>query len=214
MLEIFVRKQADVLTSLRNTFKQPPVIKTIEMKANCLNGERVGGRNVIFAARSYMTPARRQTFSNLRTNGRKNNKVAVNHAGITKSLCFLSKHAFKPMRVSDLARAATMSLRGFNKAFTKHAGESPGRRLRRHRLNHARRLLLGSTRGLAAIAQRCGYRSVNSFCVAFKRDIGISPMRFRHKLAHKPAWPTEMSANPKPRFANRPAARNGSNRMI
>ena len=103
------------------------------------------------------------------------------HEGIARSLYFVCEHGLEAVRVADLANAATMSKRGFHKAFARHTGESPGRTLRRLRLRRAQRMLLDSTWDLKEIARKSGYRSVNSLWVAFKRDVGMSPARFRRE---------------------------------
>jgi transcriptional regulator GlxA family with amidase domain len=103
----------------------------------------------------------------------------IHHAGVARSMVYISKHWRKPIKVADLVRVARMSRRGFLKAFSKHTGGTPGSRLRAIRLEHARRQLLGSDERLGKIARACGYRSVNSFIIAFKRDIGIAPIRYR-----------------------------------
>ena len=101
------------------------------------------------------------------------------HAGIARSLDYMARHWRRPIQVPDLARAAGLSRRGYMKAFLKHTGGTPARRVRAMRLEHARRMLLGGDDRLEIIARQSGFRSVNSFIIAFKRETGVAPMRFR-----------------------------------
>jgi AraC-like DNA-binding protein len=72
-----------------------------------------------------------------------------------------------------------MSLRGFHLAFQEHLGQSPGSVLRTLRLEKAKELLALSDLSTIEIAQRCGYRSLNTFHAAFRNAVGLPPGRFR-----------------------------------
>jgi len=92
---------------------------------------------------------------------------------------FLQKHFCRPITVHDVVKAAAMSRRGLYKAFQRQTGQSPGRELRRLRIECAKNLLDNSSLELKEIAKLCGYRSVNSFWVAFRRVMGVSPGKYR-----------------------------------
>ena len=72
-----------------------------------------------------------------------------------------------------------MSRRGLHKAFLEHLGRTPGQELQRVRIDHAKRLLAESDNKIEVLAGMCGYRSANSFCVAFKQATGFSPKQYR-----------------------------------
>jgi AraC family transcriptional activator FtrA len=99
-----------------------------------------------------------------------------------ESLNFLRKKWHEPITVNDLTKASALSRRGFQKAFQRHIGHSPGRELRRLRIKRGKELLAGSNFNLSVVAQRCGYRSLNSFWVAFRRATGISPGKYRSRF--------------------------------
>ena len=92
---------------------------------------------------------------------------------------FLEKHFCQPITVHDIVEAAAMSRRGLYKAFQRQTGQSPGRELRRLRIERAESLLDHSSLELKVIARKCGYRSVNSFWVAFREVTGVSPGKYR-----------------------------------
>ena len=112
--------------------------------------------------------------------------LAVNHKGIANSLRFLWKHYHEPIGVGDLAKAAGMSLRGFHQAFVEHLGRAPGHELHRIRIEHAKHLLTSSTRKTEIVAAMCGYQSVNSFWVAFRKATGVSPAQYRKTFSQPP----------------------------
>jgi AraC-like DNA-binding protein len=57
----------------------------------------------------------------------------------------------------------------------------PGAVLRRIRLEYAKRLLTERDMTLREIARQCGYRSQNTFCVAFRRAVGMAPKKFQRQ---------------------------------
>jgi AraC family transcriptional regulator, transcriptional activator FtrA len=54
--------------------------------------------------------------------------------------------------------------------------------LNRVRLDHARQMLVSSAEKTEFIAKACGFRSLNSFWVGFRRAEGISPSRYRQRF--------------------------------
>lgn len=103
-----------------------------------------------------------------------------------QSLNFLTQHCYEPIGIDDLARASNLSRRGLHKAFRRHIGQSPGRALRRIRIERAKDLLANSDFNQKIIAQVCGYRSVNSFWVSFRAIVGQSPGHFRLQSRKRP----------------------------
>jgi transcriptional regulator GlxA family with amidase domain len=113
--------------------------------------------------------------------------LAVSHEGIARSLRYIWKHYHEPIGVGDMAKVAAMSLRGFHQAFLEHIGRSPGTELQRVRIERAKHLLTSSTEKTETVAAKCGYQSVNSFWVAFRKATGISPKQYRQKFSHHPS---------------------------
>jgi len=111
---------------------------------------------------------------------------ALDHPGVVRSLRFLGEHYQEPIGVPDLAKVAGISLRGYHKAVQQHAGRSPGAELQRVRLEHAKHLLVSSNENMALIAEQCGYRTLNSFWVAFRKSEGMSPKQYRKQLNRLP----------------------------
>ena len=99
--------------------------------------------------------------------------------GIYESLHFLRENWHQPINVNDLRKVSALSPRGFQKAFQRTTGRSPGRELRRIRIERSKELLIGSDDNLEVVARKSGYRSLNTFCIAFKRDTEMSPGRYR-----------------------------------
>ncbi|MCB1226344.1 MAG: DNA-binding transcriptional regulator [Verrucomicrobiales bacterium] len=105
--------------------------------------------------------------------------LAVEHGGVARVLQHMAEHLEEPLDVAGLAQAAGMSMRGLHQAFEDHLGTTPAARLRRLRMELAKQLLAGSTEKIEIVAGRCGYPSLNSFFIAFRRETGQTPASYR-----------------------------------
>jgi LacI family transcriptional regulator len=115
---------------------------------------------------------------------RSSDLLAVKHPGVARSLRFIWEHCHEPISVKDLVGVAAMSRRGLQKAFQEHLNRTPGHELHRVRIERAKKLLGESVYKIEVLACMCGYRSANSFTIAFKQTTGMSPAQFRNKLRH------------------------------
>jgi AraC family transcriptional activator FtrA len=88
----------------------------------------------------------------------------------------------EPLEVRDLASEAAMSERTFLRRFTEASGQSPKTWLQHERLGRARELLESSDQNTEQIAERSGYRSVESFRVAFRTVVGVPPSVYRERF--------------------------------
>jgi LacI family transcriptional regulator len=113
--------------------------------------------------------------------------LAISHPGVARSLKFLHEHCHELITVEDLVKVAGMSRRSLHEAFLTHVGRPPGAELHRLRLERAKRLLIESSEKVEVIAEMCGYQSGNSFWVAFKQAIGMSPKEFKRLHTASPA---------------------------
>lgn len=92
------------------------------------------------------------------------------------------QHLHEPLEVSQLARRAAMSERTFLRRFSEATGMTPKAWLQHERLARARELLESGTDGSERIAELCGFRSVESFRVAFRNAVGLPPSAYRERF--------------------------------
>lgn len=85
----------------------------------------------------------------------------------------------RPLRVSDLAKAAGVHRVHLGRVFRERFGESVGDYHRRLRIERAARELLDDSLSVSLVAQRCGFADQAHFTRVFKRLMGVTPLLFR-----------------------------------
>ncbi|MEU7841599.1 AraC family transcriptional regulator [Micromonospora sp. NPDC049114] len=88
----------------------------------------------------------------------------------------------KPWGLQELARAAAMSRTSFADRFRAVAGMPPVTYLNRWRMLLAQRALRDDDVRVGSLASRLGYASESAFSTAFKREVGVSPLRYRYRV--------------------------------
>lgn len=97
----------------------------------------------------------------------------------------IDRHLFEPLCLDGLAEVASMSRFHFERVFTEYAGETPLARVRRLRLQHARRrLTAGDGASILELALDCGYGSAEAFARAFRSQFGHAPSSVQAAPAH------------------------------
>jgi transcriptional regulator GlxA family with amidase domain len=114
----------------------------------------------------------------------------TSHPSLDDLLAHIADHPDANLSVHALAQHVAMSDRSFQRLFTREIGISPGRYVERARIDAARRLLEQTDDGLAAIARRCGFTTVETFHRAFRRLVGVTPTDYRQRFSPRPAATT------------------------
>jgi AraC-like DNA-binding protein len=83
-------------------------------------------------------------------------------------------------RLEELARAAAMSRTAFAERFRDVAGSPPLAYLSAWRMRLAQRALREGDVRIGPLAVELGYTSESAFSTAFKREVGMSPLRYRN----------------------------------
>jgi AraC family transcriptional regulator, transcriptional activator FtrA len=88
----------------------------------------------------------------------------------------------QPIVLGDMAACAHMSDRTFLRRFKQTVGLTPKNWLQRERIFRAREMLETSNVSLGEISYQCGYQSLETFRVSFKRIVGTSPAAYRSRF--------------------------------
>ena len=96
---------------------------------------------------------------------------------------WIAEHLETRLSVDDLADRMAMSVRNFERVFTREVGTTPSQFVLQMRVEAARRLLERSDRGLKHVAAAAGFGNIDVMRRAFVRLLGITPRRYREVAA-------------------------------
>lgn len=86
----------------------------------------------------------------------------------------------KNLTLCDMANASHMSVSYFSKIFKEATGSSPYDYLLTVRLDKAKEMLRQTDCSIESIAYKTGFNSSSNFIYFFKKETGISPLKFRN----------------------------------
>ena len=86
------------------------------------------------------------------------------------------------LSVQKLANRTAMSVRNFERVFTREVGKTPSHYVLQMRAEAARQKLERTDQGLKQIAAACGFSSADSMRRAFLRSVGTTPDKYRRQL--------------------------------
>ncbi|MFC8268597.1 GlxA family transcriptional regulator [Streptomyces cinereoruber] len=99
---------------------------------------------------------------------------------------WITEHPDADLSVPALAARVRLSPRHFARAFHAETGTPPGRYVDRVRLEHARRLLEDTSRGVEGVARASGYGTPEAMRRAFLKALETTPAEYRRRF-HVPA---------------------------
>jgi transcriptional regulator GlxA family with amidase domain len=88
----------------------------------------------------------------------------------------------RKLSVQVLADRVAMSVRNFERVFTRELGKAPSHYILQARVEAARNRLEQTDRGLKQIAAACGFGSVDVMRRSFARLVGVTPNRYRQSI--------------------------------
>lgn len=103
-------------------------------------------------------------------------------AQVNRLIDFVDAHLASDLSVEDLAKILDLSRFHFSRIFKATTSRSPYQFLLERRIGRARDLLRSSDLSIAEVAAECGFRSVTQFEEAFRRSMGVRPVRYRADL--------------------------------
>ncbi|MEU5805514.1 helix-turn-helix domain-containing protein [Streptomyces sp. NPDC047718] len=85
----------------------------------------------------------------------------------------------EPVRLADLARQESMSVRTFTRRFREEAGTSPGEWITAQRVERARQLLEETDLAMEQVARETGFGTAQSLRKHVQAALGVSPTAYR-----------------------------------
>ncbi|WP_139995153.1 AraC family transcriptional regulator [Paenibacillus paridis] len=100
-------------------------------------------------------------------------------ANFDQILQFLKQNMHEAVTLSELARVSKWSDRHLQRLFQRQTGQSFGSYLQNLRVQKSCELLRSSEHKISSIAERVGYRDMDSFNAVFKKIVGQPPRQYR-----------------------------------
>jgi transcriptional regulator GlxA family with amidase domain len=100
---------------------------------------------------------------------------------------WIAENLRKKLPVQVLADRVAMSVRNFERVFTREVGRTPSKYILQVRVETAQRQLERTDRGLKQIAAACGFGSADVMRRSFARHVGITPNRYRSRTGFQSA---------------------------
>jgi AraC-like DNA-binding protein len=108
---------------------------------------------------------------------------APNNAMVIKARAYMDEHYDQTVTVGDLAKQHFVHPSYLSHCFTAQMGISPRKYLTNLRLANARKLLESSEDSVQNISLKVGFSDVNNFIQSFRARYGITPRKYRSKMA-------------------------------
>lgn len=100
---------------------------------------------------------------------------------IIQALFYVEQNIGKKITLDDLSEFVGYSIYHFSRLFKKEVGLPPYEYITRFRLDLAKHYLITTKKAIKDIAYDCGYQNEINFYALFKKNVGMSPKRFREK---------------------------------
>jgi len=108
--------------------------------------------------------------------------LAIDDPDVAIAIRFIREQACRGIDVSDVLRQVPLSRRVLENRFRKILGRTPHQEITRLRIDRVKQLLAETDLPLSGIASRTGFQHDEYMTVAFKKQVGIPPSKFRQSV--------------------------------
>jgi len=111
--------------------------------------------------------------------------LAIEDPEVAAAVSFIRENAKEAIQVQDVVDSGTLSRRGLERRFRRILGRSILAEIRRVRIEQVAQMLAETNLPISQIALRLGYQSVDHIARYFRREKGLSPLKYRKEYGQK-----------------------------
>jgi LacI family transcriptional regulator len=115
------------------------------------------------------------------TTRRSSDTLAIDEPDVAAALSIILAHADRPLTVGQILQKVPTTQRWLERHFKKLIGRRMVDEIRRVHIERAKQLLADSKLSMPEIARRSGFKSSPGLSVAFRRETGTTPSKFRRR---------------------------------
>lgn len=111
--------------------------------------------------------------------------LAIEDHEVAEAVSFIHRHSNKVIQVSDVADSVTISRRVLERRFREVLNRSVYDEIRRARVEYTSRMLVETDLTVSQIALHLGYPSDKHISRQFRKERGMTPLKYRRKFGRK-----------------------------
>jgi len=158
-------------------------LSTPSISSVALDADTIGFQGAAMLARlmdGRRIPRRPELVPPLGVIARKSTDVlAMADPAVVTAVRFIEANISRPIRIADVLGVAQLSRKTLEVRFRRALGRTPHEELQRRRLERVKTLLQQTDWPLKQIARAAGFTYVEHLHLIFRREVGMTPARFR-----------------------------------
>lgn len=116
---------------------------------------------------------------------------------VRKCRKYISNHIYENITIGYIAKALGYSESHLSRIYKKETGETIYQRVQKEKIAEAKYLLLNPLLSINDIQSKLGYYSQSHFTQHFRKEVGVTPNRYRNQFGCAPITPTDTAKGEK-----------------
>ncbi len=104
--------------------------------------------------------------------------ISQPHSAVKLAIDYINKNFAEPIKLDSVAKASFLSVNQICRLFSEYCGTTIGKYITSKRITEAKKLLSNGN-GVTETAMMCGFSDYSSFIRVFKKNVGVTPGKYR-----------------------------------
>lgn len=106
------------------------------------------------------------------------------HTAVNLAIDYINKNFSEPMTLESVAKASYLSVNQLCRLFSEHCGTTVAKYITSKRITEAKKMLAAG-KGVTDTAMLCGFGDYSGFIRVFKKNVGVTPGKYRGEEKEK-----------------------------